>query len=63
MIPSQVTTPKWVRPTPDPTRRPPALTIDHNSGYEKKKGATSYVSMSRPKKQGWKVSEQLSSQS
>ena len=58
MIPSQVTTPKWVRPTPEPTRRPPALTMDrqsHNSrssGYEKKKkSATSYVSMSRPKKQ------------
>ena len=59
MIPSQVTTPKWVRPTPEPTRRPPALTMDHqsqnsrSSGYEKKKkkSATSYVSMSRPKKQ------------
>ena len=53
MIPSQVSTPKWARPT----RRPPALTIEEeeeSSGYEekkKKKSATSYVSMSRPKKQ------------
>ena len=49
MIPSQVSTPKWMKPT----KRPPALTIeDDSSGYEeKKKSATSYVSMSRPKKQ------------
>ena len=49
MIPSQVSTPKWMRPT----KRPPALTIkEDNSDYEeKKKSATSYVSMSRPKKQ------------
>ena len=64
MIPKQVTTPKWVRPTPDPTRRSPALTMDnksHNSGYEKKKTATSYVSISKPKKQGWTVFDQLRS--
>ena len=48
MIPSQVSTPKWMKPT-----KRPALTIeDDSSGYEeKKKSATSYVSMSRPKKQ------------
>ena len=33
----------------------------HNSGYEKKKSATSYVSISKPKKQGWTVFDQLRS--